>query len=95
MTAQEVIEKIRKEIKKMREINKEALEKEHITEDVFHGRNQAQNHLFSFLDTIEVEEKEVDLEKEIMKASERYPEVSFAKLSRIAKRFYELGKKAK
>jgi len=38
-----------------------------------------------------LKEKDVDLEKEIIKAAERFPEVSFAKLSRIAKRFYDLG----
>jgi len=37
---------------------------------------------------------EVGLEKEIEVASKRFPEVSFAKLSRIAKRFYELGLRA-
>lgn len=36
-----------------------------------------------------------DLVSEIEAASKRYPEVSFAKLSRIAKRFYELGLNAK
>lgn len=35
---------------------------------------------------------DVDFEKEIEAASRRFPEVSFAKLSRIAKRFYGLGK---
>lgn len=35
----------------------------------------------------------IDLAKEIEAASKRYPEVSFAKLSRIAKRFFELGQK--
>lgn len=49
--------------------------------------------LLSFLDTLQ--EPEADLEKEIEKAHQRFPEVSFAKLARIAKRFYELGKNAK
>lgn len=40
------------------------------------------------------EQPEVGLEKEIEVASKRLPEVSFAKLSRIAKRFYELGLRA-
>ena len=40
------------------------------------------------------EQPEVGLEKEIEVASKRFPEVSFAKLSRIAKRFYELGLRA-
>lgn len=35
----------------------------------------------------------IDLAKEIDATSERFPEVSFAKLSRIAKHFYELGRK--
>lgn len=35
----------------------------------------------------------IDLAKEIEAASKRFPEVSYAKLSRIAKRFYELGRK--
>lgn len=51
--------------------------------------------LLSFIGTTETDEKEIDLEKEIVEASKRYPEVSFAKLSRIAKRFFELGKNAK
>lgn len=33
-----------------------------------------------------------DFEKELEACSLRYPEVSFAKMSRIAKRFYELGR---
>ena len=33
-----------------------------------------------------------EFEKEIEATNERFPEVSFAKLSRIAKRFYDLGK---
>lgn len=41
------------------------------------------------------QEPEVDLEEEIEKAHQRFPEVSFAKLARIAKRFYELGKNSK
>ena len=41
---------------------------------------------------LEREDELADLASEIEAASKRYPEVSFAKLSRIAKRFYELGK---
>lgn len=45
--------------------------------------------------TMDKQNSEVDLEKEIEKAHQRFPEVSFAKLSRIAKRFYKFGKNAK
>ena len=41
----------------------------------------------------EIEAEKKEFEEEILKASERFPEVSFAKLTRIAKRFYDLGKK--
>ena len=50
--------------------------------------------LYVVLETIaslQQEQPGVDLEKEIEAASKRYQEVSYAKLSRIAKRFYELG----
>ena len=43
----------------------------------------------------EQEQPEVDLVKEIGAAHARFPEVSFAKLTRIAKRFYELGLNAR
>ena len=46
-------ETIRKEIERMREINKKALELGHITEDMYHGRTQAQNGLLAFLDTLQ------------------------------------------
>lgn len=45
-----------KEIERMREINKKAFMAEHISADVLHGRTQAINHLFAFLDTIPEQE---------------------------------------
>ena len=44
---------------------------------------------------LQQEQPEVDLASEIEAESKRYPEVSYAKLSRIAKRFYELGRARK
>lgn len=46
--------------------------------------------LLPFLDTLEEPVSE-DLGEEIERASKRYPEVSYAKLARIAKRFAEWG----
>lgn len=82
MTLHEIIE----EIKEMeREIK--------FPEDLYEaGKKDALCAVLNFLTKDEAEKKDVNfLEKEIIKAAERFPEVSFAKLSRIAKRFYELG----
>lgn len=54
------------------------------------GRRKEAVAILTFLDTLEEPVSE-DLEEEIERASKRYPEVSYAKLARIAKRFAEWG----
>ena len=62
-----------------------------------YGMMQAFQIIRSIIDSLQQKQEEPaeflsELSAEIDKVSRRYPEVSFAKLSRIAKHFYELGK---
>lgn len=59
------------------------------------GFGNALDRVSDIIDSLQQEQMEVDFASEIEAASKRYPEVSYAKLSRIAKRFYELGKNSK
>ena len=51
------------------------------------------NYLLSFLDTLEVKEK--DLEKEVTLWANAIPEIRLDDVQRLAKHFFELGLKAK
>ena len=84
-----MVDRIKTEIERMRKINRIALESKHITEDVYHGRNQAQNHILSFIESIPVEEPKVDLEKEIDRFMESVN--NEATIDETAKYFYDLG----
>lgn len=59
------------------------------------GRAAMCDDILKRIESLQQEQPGVDLAREIEAASKRYPEVSYAKLSRIAKRFYELGKNSK
>lgn len=56
-------EKLKAEIERLRKTNIKALDADHITPGVFHGRAQALNYLFEFITSSQEEQPEVDLEK--------------------------------
>lgn len=49
-------DKLITEIERMRKINREALETDHITADVFHGRAQTLNYIFEFINSLQQEQ---------------------------------------
>lgn len=96
------IELIKQELERMRKINRKAFEAEHIKSDIFHGRAQAINHIFEFIDSLPKEE-EIDLDEEITKywkdISSLYgavgKEITRFDFDDVCKYFYELGKNGK
>lgn len=48
-------EKLKAEIERMREINRKALEADHIGPDIFHGRAQTLNYIFEFINSLQQE----------------------------------------
>lgn len=82
-------ERLRKEVKGLeRAAHKSALGCADSETRKFHeGKDFAYQHVGILIGSLQQEQPEVDLGKEIDRMSKRYPEVSFAKLSRIAVHF--------
>lgn len=95
-------EKLKTEIERLREINRKALEADHIEAGVFHGRAQTLNYLFEFIDSPQQEQPEVDLEKYIENEINHYGlslyEASYgtfsaSQIDRIIRNAFELGQR--
>lgn len=69
-------DKLKAEIERMRKINRNAFEADHIKSDVFHGRAQAINHLSEFIVSLQQEQPDVNLENKLEwhNVSEETPE---------------------